>query len=204
MLDDKETRSQNLSKFLREFIKIFETVLLPQPTTRNTQFFLFHLLSMKSTFSDSFVDWLLKRLLMPTGSVSRRLAAASYLCGFLARADYAPNSTIQTTCQILRWLKLASIDFKMKNSWVSVDWIFLLLQLFFLLVNLRLSIFKISPNRNNVTTRIALPRFILSHRPYSTWLFFANLKSALRTSENWVCRKFYFQNWTPWIRAYQE
>ena len=102
MLDDKETRSQNLSKFLREFIKIFETVLLPQPTTRNTQFFLFHLLSMKSTFSDSFVDWLLKRLLMPTGSVSRRLAAASYLCGFLARADYAPNSTIQTTCQILR------------------------------------------------------------------------------------------------------
>jgi len=99
--DDKETRSQNLSKFLREFIKIFETVLLPQPTTRNTQFFLFHLLSMKSTFSDSFVDWLLKRLLMPTGSVSRRLAAASYLCGFLARADYAPNSTIQTTCQIL-------------------------------------------------------------------------------------------------------
>lgn len=196
-------RSQNLSKFLREFIKIFETVLLPQPTTRNTQFFLFHLLSMKSTFSDSFVDWLLKRLLMPTGSISRRLAAASYLCGFLARADYAPNSTIQTTCQILRWLKFASIDLKIKNSWVSVDRNFLL-QWFYFLVNLRLSIFKISPNRNNVTTRIALLRFILSPRPYSTWLFSANLKSALRTSENWVYRKFYFQNWTLWIRAYQE
>lgn len=99
--DDKVQYKLNLQSMLREFIPIFEKVLLAQPSTRNVQFILFYLLSLKSSFTDSFCDWLLKRLIMPNAPLTKRLAAASYLAGFLARAEFAPKSTLQTTVKIL-------------------------------------------------------------------------------------------------------
>lgn len=98
---DKTTYGQNLAKFLREFIPIFEKVLIPQPSTKTVQFVLFYLLSLKKSFPDSFCDWLLKRLLSPNEVMSKRLAVGSYLCGFLARAQYVAHSTLETTAKIL-------------------------------------------------------------------------------------------------------
>lgn len=95
------TYGKNLQKVLRELIPIVEKVLLPQPSTRNVQFILFYLLSLKRSFPDTFCDWLLKRLIMPNEVMSKRLAVGSYLCGFLARADYVSHSTLKTAATIL-------------------------------------------------------------------------------------------------------
>ena len=86
---------------LREFMPTFEKVLLPQPTTKAVQFILFYLLSLKVSFPDSFIDWLLKRVTTPSEPMLQRQAAASYLCGLCARADYVPASTVAEVVRIL-------------------------------------------------------------------------------------------------------
>ena len=65
-LDDKFTTDQNLKVMLREIMPTFEKVLLPQPSTKAVQFIVFYLLSLKLSFPDSFIDWLLKRVTLPS------------------------------------------------------------------------------------------------------------------------------------------
>ena len=99
--EDKATTDCRLRVMLREFMPTFEKVLLPQPTTKAVQFILFYLLSLKVSFPDSFIDWLLKRVTTPSEPMLQRQAAASYLCGLCARADYVPASTVAEVVRIL-------------------------------------------------------------------------------------------------------
>jgi len=101
LTDDKFTTDQNLKVMLRELMPTFEKVLLPQPSTKAVQFIVFYLLSLKLSFPDSFVDWLLKRVTLPSEPILRRQAAASYLCGLCSRAEYVPLSTVKEVVRIL-------------------------------------------------------------------------------------------------------
>jgi len=101
LTDDKSKTDHNLRIMLREFMPSFEKVLLPQPSTKAVQFILFYLLSLKVSFPDTFVDWLLRRVTTPSEPLLKRQAASSYLCGLCARAEYVPISTILEVVKIL-------------------------------------------------------------------------------------------------------
>lgn len=94
----------------------FEQIFLPQPSTKCVQFIFFHLLSLKVSFPDSFIDWLFKRIVSPSEPVLKRQAAAGYLCGLCARAEYISKTTIREVVKLLSnfcikvtiWLNRAS------------------------------------------------------------------------------------------------
>ena len=79
----------------------FEQIFLPQPSTKCVQFIFFHLLSLKFSFPDSFIDWLFKRIVSPSEPVLKRQAAAGYLCGLCARAEYISKTTIREVVKLL-------------------------------------------------------------------------------------------------------
>ena len=79
----------------------FEQIFLPQPSTKCVQFIFFHLLSLKVSFPDSFIDWLFKRIVSPSEPVLKRQAAAGYLCGLCARAEYISKTTIREVVKLL-------------------------------------------------------------------------------------------------------
>ena len=79
----------------------FEQIFLPQPSTKCAQFIFFHLLSLKFSFPDSFIDWLFKRIVSPSEPVLKRQAAAAYLCGLCARAEYISKTTIREVVKLL-------------------------------------------------------------------------------------------------------
>ena len=79
----------------------FEQIFLPQPSTKCVQFIFFHLLSLKISFPDSFIDWLFKRIVSPSEPVLKRQAAAAYLCGLCARAEYISKTTIREVVKLL-------------------------------------------------------------------------------------------------------
>jgi len=99
--EDKPKTVLALQLLLRDFVPVFEKVFLPQPSTKAVQFILFYLLSLKTSFPDSFIDWLLKRITSPSEPILKRQAAASYLCGLCARAEYIQTSTIIYVVKIL-------------------------------------------------------------------------------------------------------
>jgi RNA polymerase I-specific transcription initiation factor RRN3 len=99
--EDKSKTMLALQVLLREFVPVFEKVFLPQPSTKSVQFILFYLLSLKVTFPDSFIDWLLKRVTSPSEPSLKRQAAAAYLCGICARAEYIQTNTIVYVVKIL-------------------------------------------------------------------------------------------------------
>ena len=100
-LDTKEETNANLVQVLRYSMSSFEQIFLPQPSTKCVQFIFFHLLSLKFSFPDSFIDWLFKRIVSPSEPVLKRQAAAGYLCGLCARAEYISKTTIREVVKLL-------------------------------------------------------------------------------------------------------
>jgi len=99
--DTKEETNANLVQVLRYSMSSFEQIFLPQPSTKCVQFIFFHLLSLKFSFPDSFIDWLFKRIVSPSEPVLKRQAAAGYLCGLCARAEYISKTTIKEVVKLL-------------------------------------------------------------------------------------------------------
>jgi len=99
--DTKEETNANLVQVLRYSMSSFEQIFLPQPSTKCVQFIFFHLLSLKFSFPDSFIDWLFKRIVSPSEPVLKRQAAAGYLCGLCARAEYISKTTIREVVKLL-------------------------------------------------------------------------------------------------------
>lgn len=101
LADTKEETNANLVQVLRYSMTSFEQIFLPQPSTKCVQFIFFHLLSLKFSFPDSFIDWLFKRIVSPSEPVLKRQAAAGYLCGLCARAEYISKTTIIEVVKLL-------------------------------------------------------------------------------------------------------
>ena len=153
--DTKEETNANLVQVLRYSMSSFEQIFLPQPSTKCVQFIFFHLLSLKFSFPDSFIDWLFKRIVSPSEPVLKRQAAAGYLCGLCARAEYISKTTIREVVKLLSNFCI-KVNASQKDKKLSK-----ILQSYF-------SIYYQFQNTNKIMINKSSCRFISSPNHYST------------------------------------
>lgn len=75
-------------KLYKEFLTVFDKIILPTHGSCHCQFIMFYICSFKSDLSDGFIDYLWKKVQNPMiGPVFRQLSSF-YIGSFLARAKY--------------------------------------------------------------------------------------------------------------------
>ncbi|XP_076309467.1 RNA polymerase I-specific transcription initiation factor RRN3 homolog Tif-IA [Tachypleus tridentatus] len=81
----------------KDFLVVFDKMILPTHASVHVQFILFYLCSLHPMISDGFLDYLWKKVQNPNTPCVIRQASACYIGSLLARATYISLSTV-TAC----------------------------------------------------------------------------------------------------------
>ncbi|XP_044315217.1 RNA polymerase I-specific transcription initiation factor RRN3 isoform X2 [Drosophila rhopaloa] len=82
------------NRLFKMLLYIFDEVLLPSHNTHHVQFVLFHVTSIRSAYSEAFLNLLWKKAQNPNVAAIIRHAAVGYMASFLARGKFLPLSTV--------------------------------------------------------------------------------------------------------------
>ncbi|XP_061837691.2 RNA polymerase I-specific transcription initiation factor RRN3 [Nerophis lumbriciformis] len=85
----------------RDFLKVFDKLILPTHACSHIQYLLFYLCSFKLTLAEAFLDNLWRILQNPTQPAVLRQAAAGYMGSLLARAKFIPVLTVRACLDLL-------------------------------------------------------------------------------------------------------
>ncbi|XP_043833311.1 RNA polymerase I-specific transcription initiation factor RRN3 [Dromiciops gliroides] len=89
----------------RDFLGIFDKLVLPTHASCHVQFFMFYLCSFKLGFTEAFLEHLWKKLQNPNNPAILRQAAGNYIGSLLARAKFVPIITVKACLDLLvNWL----------------------------------------------------------------------------------------------------
>ena len=85
-------------------VSSFRASVLPTYKCRCVQFLLFYTCSFDAAFARSFLQLLLEQMTAEHVHAEARMACASYIASFLARAKFLPCAfALSTTREIVRW-----------------------------------------------------------------------------------------------------
>ncbi|XP_039481848.1 RNA polymerase I-specific transcription initiation factor RRN3 [Drosophila santomea] len=89
---DQQRRTAN--RLFKMLLYLFDEVLLPSHNTHHVQFILFYVTSLRSVYSEAFLDSLWLKVQNPNVSAVIRHAAVGYMASFLSRARFLSLSTV--------------------------------------------------------------------------------------------------------------
>ncbi|KAJ1902209.1 DNA independent RNA polymerase I transcription factor [Kickxella alabastrina] len=107
---DLETKEmpESTSKMYLQFLDLFITIVLPTFKSRYTQFFLFYLCAQDPQYADLFLGTMMGNVGEPVRNAAQdrvsnveKLAAASYLGSFVARAKFLPVRIVRNVIGVL-------------------------------------------------------------------------------------------------------
>ncbi|XP_064478637.1 RNA polymerase I-specific transcription initiation factor RRN3-like [Ornithodoros turicata] len=88
----------------KDFLAIFDRIILPTYKCCHLQFVMFYLSSLKPALLEGFLDYLWKKVQNPNTAPVIRQAAAFYIGSLLARGKFVPLSTVQDCLALLcKW-----------------------------------------------------------------------------------------------------
>ncbi|XP_054614559.1 RNA polymerase I-specific transcription initiation factor RRN3 [Dunckerocampus dactyliophorus] len=85
----------------RDFLNVFDKLILPTHASSHIQYTLFYLCSFKLALAEAFLEHLWKILQNPSQPAVLRQAAAGYMGSFLARAKFIPVLTVRACLDLL-------------------------------------------------------------------------------------------------------
>lgn len=102
---DDKLNWEATKKLYKEFLTVFDKIILPTHGSCHCQFIMFYICSFKSDLSDGFIDYLWKKVQNPMiGPVFRQISSF-YIGSFLARAKYINISTVKACLDLMcRWI----------------------------------------------------------------------------------------------------
>ncbi|EDV99002.1 RNA polymerase I-specific transcription initiation factor RRN3 [Drosophila grimshawi] len=156
------------SRFFKMLMYIFDEVLLPSHNTHHVQFVIFHACSIRPLYTEIFLSGLWKKVQNPNVSSVKRHAAVSYIASFLARARFAPLSTITYYLKELsNWANTYindSDEFSSKNCSLKANMVFYsVCQAMFYLIAFRARDLTIHPKNLTLLSTLQLSRLAMCH-----------------------------------------
>lgn len=102
---DEKLKIKESNELFREFLSIFDRVILPVHGCNHVQFILFYICSLNPCSCEVFLDHLWRKAQDPNTSVILRQTCMAYIASLLARARYIPLATVMATMQsIVPWI----------------------------------------------------------------------------------------------------
>ena len=88
-----------------DFLKCFESHVLPAKGTGHVQFLMFFLISSKEVYSDMFLKWLWNKFTSPNEPSILRQTAMAYIASFTCRANCVDKKSLMNwLCKICEWI----------------------------------------------------------------------------------------------------
>ena len=105
-------------KLYKEFLTVFDKIILTTHGSCHCQFILFYICSFKPELSDGFIDYLWKKVQNPTiGPVFRQISSF-YIGSFLARAKYI---SIRYVYQFMKLLIFLYVCLLLNAAWILLS-----------------------------------------------------------------------------------
>lgn len=102
--NSSEEQRRTANRLFKMLLYLFDEVLLPSHNTHHVQFILFYATSLRSVYSEAFLDSLWTKVQNPNVSAVIRHAAVGYMASFLSRARFLPLSTVTFYLkELTRW-----------------------------------------------------------------------------------------------------
>ncbi|XP_042361006.1 RNA polymerase I-specific transcription initiation factor RRN3 [Plectropomus leopardus] len=99
--DNGSLHVERTKDLYRDFLTVFDKLILPTHASCHVQYTLFYLCSFRVALAEAFLDHLWKILQSPSQPAVLRQAAAGYLGSFLARAKFIPVLTVRACLDLL-------------------------------------------------------------------------------------------------------
>ena len=97
-------------EFFQELLTIFDSLILSTHRLRCVQFLYFYIASLQDTFADDFMGLLAGKILDFSQPTVTRIAAASYLASFVARAKFIDQVSAKACIRLLNQCALKYVD----------------------------------------------------------------------------------------------
>jgi RNA polymerase I-specific transcription initiation factor RRN3 len=97
-------------EFFQELLTIFDSLILSTHRLRCVQYLYFYIASLQDSFADDFMGLLAGKILDFSQPIVTRIAAASYLASFVARAKFIDQVSAKACIRLLNQCALKYLD----------------------------------------------------------------------------------------------